>query len=87
MALSDVFQLTYFGMMSVNVLKHNAAHLACILFSSLYDGEECAFTHISTGKTFNQAWTSGSQLFSGIGNNTIFKSVGYELNESIISKR
>ena len=61
MALSDLLQQAHFEMMSVNAPEHVAPHPACILFFSLCDGKQRAYTHISTGKTFNQAWTSGSQ--------------------------
>jgi len=62
MALSDLLQQAHFEMMNVNAPEHVAPHPACILFFSLCDGKQRAYTHISTGKTFNQAWTSGSQF-------------------------
>ncbi|WP_241596206.1 glycosyltransferase [Rosenbergiella epipactidis] len=62
MALSDLLQQAHFEMMSVNAPEHAAPYPACILFFSLCDGKQRAYTHISTGKTFNQAWTSGSQF-------------------------
>ena len=62
MALSDLLQQAHFEMMSVNASENVASHPACILFFSLSDGKQRAYTHISTGNTFNQAWTSGSQF-------------------------